>query len=288
MGGVAGICSGGAAGRSVFDMIPNAEHDGEQFVADLFVVFDGIQLAAPFGPPVTVFVGWGFVAGGGVKAQAQFFGGEGTGKRRGCEGHRGSVFFSLHQDGRAEAQLVGFFRSERFAKLSAALASFHEGGAGFCAEATVTGAIDEDVGGDAELIFAALAVGDGVGDGLALHLNAGDGGIEHQGQVFFCLAFLVKNEVEHRGGTLRVAQTVFESDFFDDAGFPGFGGQFAAAIGAAGAVGSDDVHAHFAGGVAAEHGTIVAEDDLGSTTGGGDGTGDSGGAASGDQDFGLE
>ena len=39
----------------VFDEVPHAERDGEQFVADRLVVLDGVEAATPLDPPVAVF-----------------------------------------------------------------------------------------------------------------------------------------------------------------------------------------------------------------------------------------
>lgn len=54
------------------------------------------------------------------------------------------------------------------------------------------------------------------------------------------------------------------------------------------AVGAADAHADFAGGVAAEDGTVLDEDDGGAVSGGGDGGAETGESASDDSEVGLE
>jgi hypothetical protein len=66
---------------------------------------------------------------------------------------------------------------------------------------------------------------------------------------------------------LWIPHAIFQSHLFDDPAFTSFCFQIPAAVKTARAIRADDVHADFAGCIAAQDRTILAKDDLGTTTG---------------------
>ena len=54
--GSTGLLFFGRSRRAVFDVIPDSENNGQQFVADFFIILDGIQFTSPFSPPISVFM----------------------------------------------------------------------------------------------------------------------------------------------------------------------------------------------------------------------------------------
>ena len=157
--------------------------------------------------------------------------------------------------------------------------------AGFEAEAAVAGAIDNHRRADAEGLLGGGALGTHRANLIALDLGGDDGGVEQQGQVRLAPAFVVEQQVHQRRRALGIVHGEVEADLLDEAALAQFIDEFRATVQAGGA---DDVHAHLAGGVAAEHGTILAEDDAGAKAGGGERAADTGDAATGDEQVALE
>jgi len=109
----------------------------------------------------------------------------------------------------------------------------------------------------------------------AVHDLGGDHiGVEEEANFGFQDDLFVEEQVPLGVNAGRVAGGVLEAEFLDDAGLTGAG------FGAV-AIGTYDVHFDFAGGVAAENGAVLDEDDAGAVACGGDSGADAGKAAAG-------
>ncbi len=178
-----------------------------------------------------------------------------------------AVLAGGEHDGGAERLEVGLVDpGEVLVEFVLALATHAVLGAGLDAEATVAGAIEEDGGFHGELVLGRGArCGDGL-DAVAVHDDAVDGGVEEQGDVGLGDDLVVEQLVPHVRRALGVPDGVFQTQLLDDA-------RLAGVRDLAVAVGADDVHADFGGGVAAEDVAVLDEDDLGAVAGGGEGGG---------------
>ena len=130
-------------------------------------------------------------------------------------------------------------------------------------------------------MFGLVAADEGFLDLVVLGFGGEDGGFEQEGDVGLGDDLVVEEEVPEFPAALGVVDGIVEADFLEDAAFAPAGAAFVG-------VGADDVHFDFGGGVAAEAGAVLDEDDLGAVAGGGDGGADPGEAAAGDEEIGLE
>ena len=200
---------------------------------------------------------------------------------RGDEGLGFVVLAAGDEDGAAEGVLVGDVLGECLAVVALGFAAHVVVGAGFDPEAAVAGAVGEELGADDEVVLGEVAHGAHGLDHAILDLGADDIGVEEQGDVGFKLHLLVEQQIPLRVAACGVAHGVLEAEFLDETGL-------AAAGFSAVAVGADDVHLDLAGGVAAEHGTVLNENDAGAATGGRDGGADAGKSAAGDKKIGFD
>ncbi len=120
----------------IFDVVPNPESDPQEFVADHFIVLDGVVLAAPFEPPISIFV-----AVDGTVFEILFCkaANPGGGKKRAGR----FVFFPGDQNRAAERVFVGLVLGETFSEVAFCLASDVVVGSSLEGEFAVTGTIGE-------------------------------------------------------------------------------------------------------------------------------------------------
>jgi hypothetical protein len=224
----------------VLDPVPNAHHDPQQLEAQLLVLADHVEGAAQLDPPVAVLVGAAADA-----PEQQVVLGDLAGPGRSHEGHRAIVLARSEQDRAALGLVVTFLQSQGLAVGRPRLAPFAERGAGFQGQATVAGGVHVAVGRDRVERLGLVAAHPGRGQSPALGLGAEDAGVQQQLQVRLALAQVVERQVEQLPGPVRVAHGVLQADLLDQAAFAPAGAR-------AVHVGSHDVHADLAGGVAAQ------------------------------------
>jgi hypothetical protein len=266
--GTGGVLAG------VFDVVPDAEDDGEEFEADAFVIADGIELAAPFDPPVAVFPG-------GDGTETELVASDASGPGRWGEEDGAAVIAGGEEDAAAERLAVGGGASEGLVEFGLGFPADAELGAGLEGEAAVARGVEVEWGGDGVEIFGFIAPGEHLLNAVAPCGGAEEGGIEQEGDVGFASEFIVEEKVPEFPAAVRVMDGVFEAELLDEAAFAPAG---AVSV----MIGADDMHFHFTAGVAAEARTILEEEDTSAVAGGGERGTDAGHAAAGDAEVGLQ
>ena len=234
---------------AVLDVVPHAEHDGEQLEADPLVVSDNVMVSAPFNPPVAVLPGIDGTAEQLLLADlARPFGGR--------ERHGVVVQAGGKQDARSQRQTIGLFGRERLAELGARLPSGAHLGAGFQAQTAIPRAVAENPGADAVDVFALIAAGRDFGDASAANGGRAQRGFEQQRNVRLTDHLVVEQEVPKLPTALRVVDRVGEPQLLDQPALaparpPGV------------LIRADHVHLHFARRIAAEPRTVLQQDDAG-------------------------
>jgi hypothetical protein len=257
----------------VFDVVPHAERDAQELVADDFVILYGVDLAAPLKPPVTVFKTVDRTV-----LEIAFLESARPARRR--KVLRRVVATTGDQNGTAEGVFVGDRLRERLAEFIARLTTDLKIRAGLGSEATVTGAIREELRVHGVVFFHQVAH-DARGADLAAPIGQRHGlggnqiGVEEERDVGFQFHLFVEQEIPLRIRAVGIARGIFEFELLDESGLAatGFGPV---------AIGTDDVHFHLAGGVAAEQRAVLHEHDTRPVAGGGQGGAHAGHAASGD------
>ncbi len=268
----------------VLHVVPDAVGHALEFALDASGVVDDVEVAAEFDPPEVVVVGvwvdvgevwlselWGEFA----------FGEEGVVVVV-CpgwweEGVVGVGPAELEEDGVSHGAAVAAAGLEEvLVEFAWVFASVSAVGAGEVEDA-VAGAVGVALGGDAIVsVFVGVPGGDG-GDVGAVGGDGVDGGVEEESEVRLLdgegIEDVVPEGVAHQG----VVVDVVELELLEESGLL-----------AVFAVGAADAHADFAGGVAAEDGAVLDEDDGGAVAGGGDGRAESGESAADDGEVGLE
>ena len=225
----------------VLDVVPDAESDLEELVAELLLVVDGVIHAADFEPPEIL------VAGHGMAAFGQFpvvIVAVGPGRRNECLWPVGLA--RLDQAGKAHGPFVGLFRGDRLAELVPALAAHAELRAGHGPDHAVPGAVGEQARAHDEAGLRGHLVS-GYGDDPAFfRLDLVDVRVEEQDEVFLEARLLVEDGIPHRVVGVAVAVGVIEEDLF-----------YNTRLVVVRPVGTADPHADLAGGVTPEHRPVV-------------------------------
>ena len=119
--------------------------------------------------------------------------------------------------------------------------------------------------------------------GRARLFDLADGGVQQQGDVLFIPDLLEQNGIEDERVSFRVPVEILDEDLIDDSAFARPAVVVAHVRG-----GAQDPEAHLARGVAAKHGAVLHEHDLGARAGGGHGPANSGHAAADDCQVGRQ
>ena len=136
----------------VLDVVPDAQHDRQQFEADPLVVADGVDLAAPFDPPIAIFPG-------ADAAEFELLVGDLAGPGGRHKRHRPAEIARGEQDAAALRLAVGRDRRQRFAELVARFVAGAHLGPGLQSQPAVAGAIAKQFGGDLIEVFGPVATG---------------------------------------------------------------------------------------------------------------------------------
>ena len=233
-----------AVAVTVLDVVPDAHHDRQQFVADGFLVLDSIHLAAIFDPPVAV-VELAVVAVMGEVVLGELAGESGRAERH----RRADILGDPEQRGThglvVRALGIGLVEFVR------ALAADPTCGTGLGSQASVTSAVNEEAALDDKAVFGGFAGGFDLHNApFIVGLRARAGGVEVEGEAGLVVALLVEDKVPHLGAALGIADGVFEADFVYDARFAVVGPR-------AGVVCAAGMDADLTRGVPAEHRPVV-------------------------------
>ena len=229
---------------AVLHVVPHAVADLQQLVAAAVGIVDAVPLAAQLDPPevvglVVVLIGKILIGLVGIRPGG------------GREGHRMVGLADLEEAAHAHRLLVCHVGRDALVEVCLRLSAVPIMGARQRRQDRVTRAVGKIGGGDD-------VEGLGVGlprldahDAVAVHGGVEAGGAQQQGQVFLRLCLFVQHAVPKgvfEGGVLI---EVFEEDLLADA-----------ALAVVLAVGAADPHSDLAGGVAAQHGTILHQHHL--------------------------
>ena len=175
----------------VFHIIPDAQGDAQEFVADGFVVLDRIEVATPLEPPVAVFVAEDIAMALEVVLRELA---DPVGRN---ENLRVGVLARHEHDRAAEAVVVGLLGRKRFIMGCARLAAFGEIGTRLRAETAVATAVGKPFCFDEKFVVRRIAQGTDGRDasfatGIGADLGAHAGGIEQKRDVGFGFDLLIK------------------------------------------------------------------------------------------------
>ena len=246
----------------VFNVVPHAVRDLPELPFDFFGIVHGVAETAVFDPPEAA------AELGGVEiAEARDLRDvlECVAGRREFHGPAGVLGVKINRV--AEELGVRGGGGEGLVELGGGLGADAERGAGKEADDTITRGVDEEgrgecVGGGVLGIESADGA-DGVGAGFIEIVNSG---VEEEREAFFRDGFFEENGVPNERVALGVAVLVFEEELVDHAALA----RPAVVVTEMGR-GAEDPEANLAGGVAAEDGTVLHENDLEAGAGGGDG-----------------
>ncbi len=177
----------------VLHVIPDAERDAQQFVADDFVVRDRVELATPLEPPVAVLKAVD-------RAMVELVPGELAHPVRRDEGLRRRVLATRDEDRAAERLRVGLDGSEAFAVFRLALAAHAQIGPGLKTQAGIPRAIRKVPARDLEDFLGGIAQHGYGGDLVASrrHPAADAGRVQHERNALFLRHLFVKQQVPLR------------------------------------------------------------------------------------------
>jgi len=231
-------------------MVPHAKDDPEQLITDLFRVVQALAVAAQLNPPVAVPQP-GVPAGAPIGEVGVL--GEIIGPRRGCEGLWRIVAAGHEHAAQAHRARVGLRGGDGFAILGAALAAHAELGAGERGQDAVARAVDEEAGTHRVLGVGRHLPAGHCGNARTLHLRPLAGAVEQQLQPRLIAGFFVEQQVPHRVILVGVAPGILQAQLLQNA-------RLAPVRQVPMPVGAADVHAHLAGGIAAQHRPLMHEE----------------------------
>ena len=258
----------------VLDVIPHAERDAQELVADLGVVLEGVELPAPLKPPVAVFKALD-------RTQLEILLAETAHPRGAHEGLRRVVPAAGQENGAAQRLAIGDLLSERLVVIVPGLAADVIVGPRLGPEAAIARAIGEKPRRDDKLVLGGVPDRPRAAHHAVDHLHRHQIGVEQQADVGLEYHLFVEQQIPlriHAGG---VAGGVLQPQLLDDAGLARAG------LGAV-AIGPDHVHLDLAGRVAAQHGAVLDQHHAGAVAGGGQRGADPGQAAAGHEQIGFE